>query len=353
MVNYANGVNYASNANHANHANRQFLPRRDLLLLLVVVVTWGVNFTVLDIGLADFPPLLYAAMRFALVGSCALVVPRPKVKARWIVAVGTFTILGQYSLLYLGMAAGMPSGLASLVLQVQAIFTIAIAGVALRERPGPRRLVGIVVSAMGVGVVGLACGGSVPVLALVLLIGAGASWAVGNVCTRVAQPDNGFRLVVWASLVPPLPLLALSLATEGGSRDAHALSHASAGAWLSLGFTVGFSTIMALGIYAAMLAKYPADRVVPFNLGIPVVGLAAGWLLTGESVTAPMLVGAAVVLVGLGLVVINPGADSGGPGSAPAEPSLAPVAPLTPHSPDLVSSQPPDLVSSQARYSRS
>ena len=286
--------------------NRTLLPRRDLFLLLLVVVTWGVNFAVLDVGLAGFPPLLYAAMRFALVGSCALFVPRPKVKVRWIFAVGTFTILGQYSLLYLGMAAGMPSGLSSLVLQGQVMFTIVIAAVVLRERPGRRQLAGIGVAAAGLGVVGVASGGSVPVLSLLLVVGGGASWAIGNVCTRIAKPDNGFHLVVWASLVAPLPLLVLSLATEGAGRDAHALAHASTGQWLSLVYAVGFSTVMAMGIYTALLAKYPADRVVPFNLGIPVVGLAAGWLMMGESVTAPTLLGAAVVLAGLALVVVKP-----------------------------------------------
>lgn len=287
-------------------AIRTVLPRRDLILILLVVLTWGVNFAVLDVGLDGFPPLLYAAMRFALVGSCALFVPRPKVKARWIIAVGTFTILGQYSLLYLGMAAGMPSGLSSLILQAQAMFTILFAAVALRERPGGRQLAGLAVGAGGLALVGLSTGGTVRLLALLLLIGSAASWAVGNVCTRFARPDNGLRMVVWASLVPPLPLLALSLATEGSARDAHALTHASPGAWVALAYTVTFSTIMAMGIYTALLGKYPADRIVPFNLGIPVVGLATGWLIMGESVTAATLLGAAIVLAGLALVVIRP-----------------------------------------------
>ena len=288
-------------------ATRTLLPRRDLALLLLVVVTWGVNFAVLDVGLDGFPPLLFAAMRFALVGACALFVPRPKVRARWVVAIGTFTILGQYSLLYLGMSAGMPSGLSSLVLQAQAMFTILFAAVALREQPGARQLTGMAIGAAGLGLVGLAGGGSVPLGALVLLIGAAVSWAIGNVCTRVAKPDNGLSMVVWASLVPPVPLLLISLTTEGPARDAHALAHAGLSAWISLAYTVAFSTIMAMGIYTALLGKYPTDRIVPFNLGIPVVGLATGWLVMGESVTATTLAGAAVVMAGLALVVVKPG----------------------------------------------
>lgn len=298
-------------------ATRTLLPHRDLALLLLVVVTWGVNFAILDVGLGDFPPLLFAALRFALVGLCAVFVPRPKVRVRWILAVGTFTLLGQYSLLYLGLAAGMPSGLASLILQAQAMFTILFAAFALRERPGVRQLVGMVIGAGGLVLVGLAVGGSVTLLALLFLVGAAVSWAIGNVCTRFAKPDNGLRMIVWAALVPPLPLLALSLTTEGSTRDVHALAHASLGSWISLAYTVGFSTIMAMGIYTALLSKYPTDRIVPFNLGIPVVGLATGWLLMNESVTAATLGGAAVVLVGLGLVVVKPRAGRA-PVPAPA-----------------------------------
>lgn len=313
--------------------NQTVLPRRDLALLLLVVVTWGVNFAVLDVGLDGFPPLLYAAMRFALVGACALFVPRPKVKARWIIAVGATTILGQYALLYLGMAAGMPSGLASLILQAQAMFTILFAAIVLRERPGGRQLAGLAVGAGGLALVGLSTGGAIRPAALLLLIGSAVSWAIGNVCTRFARPDNGLRLVVWASLVPPLPLLALSLATEGAARDAHALAHGSLGGWIALVYTVGFSTIMAMGIYTALLGKHPADRIVPFNLGIPVIGLLTGWLFMGESVTAATLAGSAVVLLGLALVVVKPRARRAA-GTAPiaservAEPvaTAAPVA---------------------------
>ncbi|HEV2634102.1 MAG TPA: EamA family transporter [Actinocrinis sp.] len=287
-------------------ATRTVLPRRDLTLLLLVIVTWGVNFAVLDVGLNGFPPLLFAALRFALVGSCALVVPRPKVKARWVLAVGTFTILGQYSLLYLAMAAGMPSGLASLLSQAQAMFTILFAAIALRERPGLRQLSGMAVGAGGLALVGLAIGGSVRLVALLLMLGSAATWAAGNVSTRFAKPDNGLRMVVWSSLVAPLPLLALSLTTEGVSRDAHALAHASIGSWVALAYTVGFSTLMAMTIYTMLLGKYPADRIVPFNLAIPVVGLVAGYLFMGESVTAMTMLGAAVVLVGLALVVVKP-----------------------------------------------
>jgi O-acetylserine/cysteine efflux transporter len=287
------------------------LPVRHLLLAWLAVLIWGVNFTVIDAGLADFPPLLFAALRFAAVAVCCLFVPRPKIAWRWLLLVGLFTGTGQYALLYLGMAAGMPAGLSSLVMQGQVLFTLLFAAVALRERPSRRQASGIAVSALGLGLVGLARGGSVTVLSLLLVLGGAASWAVGNVCTRIAKPDNGFRLVIWSSLVPPLPLLALSLLHEGAHHDATALGHAGWAAWLSLAYSVVLSTILAMGSWSMLLGRYPVDRVVPYSLAIPVIGFITGHIVRGESVTAPMVAGAAVVVLGLALVISRVGSRLG------------------------------------------
>jgi O-acetylserine/cysteine efflux transporter len=238
-------------------------------------------------------------------------VPRPQVSLRWLLAVGLFTGTGQYALLYLGMAAGMPSGLSSLIMQAQVPFTILVAAVLLRERPSARQTLGIAVSGIGLLLVGLergrsGGGGSIPALALVLVLAAAASWAVGNACTRIARPDSGFRLVVWSSLVPPLPLLGLSLLHEGPHRDAAAFGRAGVGNWLALLGTVGLGTVLAMGMWSSLLGGYQADRVVPFALAIPVVGLGVGWAVRDESVTTATLGGAAVVLAGLTLVVLRP-----------------------------------------------
>ena len=281
------------------------LPARHLALAALVVLIWGVNFTVIDAGLAAFPPLLFAALRFTAVAVCCCFVPRPKVSWRWLLLIGLFTGTGQYALLYLGMAAGMPAGLSSLVMQAQVPLTILFAGLALHEKPAARQIAGIAVSAVGLGLVGLARGGSVTVVSLLLVLGAATSWAIGNACTRIAQPDNGFRLVIWTSLVPPLPLLGLSLLHEGVHRDAASFGHAGWAAWLSLAYSVFLATIVAMGAWSMLLSRYQADRVVPFSLAIPILGLATGRLVQNESVTVPMLLGAAVVLAGLAIVVAH------------------------------------------------
>jgi O-acetylserine/cysteine efflux transporter len=112
------------------------MTRRDTLLAALVACIWGFNFVVIDWGMGDVPPLLFAAIRFTLVAvpACALV-RRPEAPWRTVVAVGVFMSLGQFGFLYASMHAGMPPGLAALVLQAQVVLTVLIAAGVLRERP--------------------------------------------------------------------------------------------------------------------------------------------------------------------------------------------------------------------------
>jgi hypothetical protein len=149
----------------------------------------------------------------------------------------------------------LAAGLSSLVMRAQVPLTILFAALALRERPAVRQCAGIAVSALGLGLVGLARGGSVTVPSLLLVLGTASSRAVGNVCTRIAKPDNGFRLVIWSSLAPPLPLLGLSLLHEGVRRDAAAFGHTAWTAWLSHAYSVMLATVPMLLGAAVVLAS--------------------------------------------------------------------------------------------------
>src|SRR3954468_24866688 len=145
--------------------------RRDSLLAALVATVWGFNFVVIDWGMKDVPPLLFAAIRFTLVVFPAvLLVRRPAAPWRTVAAVGAFMSLGQFGLLYVSMDAGMPPGLAALVLQAQVIFTVLIAAGALRELPTAAQVAGVGIGAVGLAVVAVGRGGQVSVVALVLCL---------------------------------------------------------------------------------------------------------------------------------------------------------------------------------------
>src|SRR5436305_11456364 len=130
------------------------MPRRHVVLALVVAVFWAVNFVIIDIGLESFPPLLFAALRFGLTAFPAIFfVRRPDVRWQAVVAVGLFIGVGQFGVLFVAMNTGLPAGLASVIAPLQPVFTIPLAIVALGERPSLRQFVGVSLAVVGLAAI--------------------------------------------------------------------------------------------------------------------------------------------------------------------------------------------------------
>jgi O-acetylserine/cysteine efflux transporter len=276
------------------------MPPRHVALAVLIAIVWGVNFVVIHAGLQHFPPLLFSALRFTFVAFPAvLIVGRPRVPWRWVVAVGFSLGVASFGLLFVGIDEGMPAGLSSLVLQTQVIFTVAFAGVVLGERPRRAQVVGATIALAGLAVIATDRASSSPVLPFVLVIAAAAAWGVSNVCTRIAQPPDGLALMVWASLVAPLPLLVLALAFEGPHEVGEALRGIDLGGIAALAYIVGPSTLFGFAAWSGLLRRYPAAVVAPFTLLVPVFGIAAAALTLGERPSPPELGGGALVILGL------------------------------------------------------
>jgi len=285
--------------------------RRDCLLAALVASIWGFNFVVIDWGMGSggtaVPPLLFLALRFAVVVFPAvLLLPRPDLPWRVVVAVGVFMSLGQFAFLYTAMAAGMPAGLAGLVLQAQVVLTVVIAAAVLRERPTPAQVAGVALGAAGLVVVGLGRGGHVPLLALVLCLLAALSWAIGNVVSRASGSTGGLALTVWSAVVVPVPLVLLSLVVDGPQGLAQAADAFGWQAAVSTLYTAGLASLVGYGIFNGLLSRNPSAAVVPWILLVPPVAMGSAWLLLGERPTAGELAGGAVLVLGV-LVALRPG----------------------------------------------
>ncbi|NPD06149.1 EamA family transporter [Nocardioides sp. zg-1308] len=279
---------------------------RDSLLAALVASIWGFNFVVIDWGMADVPPLLFVALRFtAVVVPAIFFVARPDAPWRTIVAVGLFMSLGQFGFLYVAIAAGMPPGLAALVLQAQVVFTVAIAAGVLREAPTPAQAAGVALGVVGLVVVSLGRSSHVPLLALLLCLMAALSWGVGNVVARAARVSGGLSLTVWSALVVPVPLLGLSLLVDGPAAVGSALTGLSWTAVLSTLYTAGLASLVGYGIFNSLLARWPSSAVVPWVLLAPVVAMASAWALLDEQPNAAELAGGVILLVGV-LVALRP-----------------------------------------------
>jgi O-acetylserine/cysteine efflux transporter len=279
-----------------------------MALILVIVTLWGFSFVPIKVGLREMPPFALAAIRFFFAAvPLVFVIPRPQMPLRLVVAYGLAIGVCQFGLLFLGMQLGMPAGLSSIVIQVQVFFTIALGMAFLGDRLQRENVVGAVVAATGVvllAVYKIREGASSTLVGLVLVVVAAFAWAVGNIVAKRAageHDDDMFALVVWSSLVPPLPLAAVSYVFEGGPAAVRAVLSASALAWGCAIFLAYVATLFGFATWARLLHRYPTALVSPFALLIPVSGLASGWLFLGESL-AP-LQGAGVALVFAGLVV--------------------------------------------------
>lgn len=304
-----------------------------LALAIALAAVWGVNFVVMQVGLEHFPPLLYAGLRFAMAAFPALLlVGRPAVPWRWVAAVAATLGVGQFGLLLIGMRAGMPAGLTSLVLQGQVLFTILFAVTLLGERLTTRRVTGLAAAFGGLALVALDFGASGPIGAFALCIAAAAAWGLGNVAQRKATPPDSLRFMVWVSALSAPPLVLLSLWLEG----VPTIPSAAAG-WLSLVYVAFVSTLGGFGVWGFLLRRYDASVVAPYTLLVPVFGMASAALFTGEPVTWIRIAAGILIILGVMWAGTAPRrvkhtrvekagpADGAPPPTTPDRPSVSPA----------------------------
>ncbi len=288
---------------------------KDLALALLVILVWGVNFAVIKVGVVGIPPLLLGALRFMLAAFPALLFLKPpKVPMRLYLAYGLTISVGQFAFLFSAIHVGMPSGLASLVLQSQSFFTLLLAAWWLKERWQANQMAGLLLAAVGLVLIGSAAVSTqgiaqgtaqvvhMPLLGFMLTIAAAAMWACGNIVTRAVGrygPMNQLAFVVWASLVPPLPFLGLSAWLEGPDAMLQALQHIDLTAFAAIAYLAWAATLLGYGLWTHLMSRYPTNRVAPFTLLVPIVGLTTGWVVFGEALRPIHFAGGALLMAGL------------------------------------------------------
>ncbi|HVG05270.1 MAG TPA: EamA family transporter [Burkholderiaceae bacterium] len=275
-----------------------------LAAALLMVTIWGFNFIVIRWGLNDVPPLTLTVLRFALAAFPAvLFVRRPQPSWRLVTGYGLFAFALQFGLLFAGMHAGMPTGLASLVIQVQAFFTIGLVALLTHERTKPIQLIGATIAGAGLVLVAFHLPPSTR-LGFFLVVAAAASWAFANVIVKRIHSEEPLAVVVWASAAAAIAMLPVALVIEGPATMWAAVTAMDALAWLGLAFQAWPTTLLAFGIWAWLLRQHPAALIAPFTLLVPIVAMTLAVLLLGEEVTWWKLAAIALVLSGLGLNVI-------------------------------------------------
>jgi len=289
---------------------------RDLVAALIVVLIWGLNFIFIRQGLDEFTPFQLGAGRFALtVFPLILWVARPGIPFRDLVLYSMFQGFGQFVLLFMALSVGMSTALASVIAQVQPFFTAIFAAIFLAERWSRSLRVGFVIAAAGltcfmVEAVSTVPGQSVTLAGIMLSLAAAAAWAASNIVVRRLAASgvryDALGLVVWGAAVSAPCFMLASLLFDDPSSHANWF-HASIAGWIAIAFQAWGATLIGYGLWTVLLKRYPASRVGPFSMGVPVIGVVAGMVWLGETVSPVQWLGTALIILALGAVFAGPG----------------------------------------------
>jgi O-acetylserine/cysteine efflux transporter len=275
----------------------------DTALGVVVAILWGLAFVATRIGLDSFSPAQLAALRFLIASVPALVLPRPRIPWPLFVASGLTLYAGQFLLQFFGIAAGMPPGLAALVVQTQALFTVVFAALVLRERPTARQIAGLALAFGGLALIASTIGRDLTAAGFVLTLGSAVSWGIGNILVKRLGVTAQLGLMVWLSLVVPLPALAISAIVDGPAALARTVATATPSGWAAALYLGVVATVLAYTLWGRLLRRYPTALVAPFALLVPIVGALASAAAFGERFGGLRLAGMACVLAGIGVIV--------------------------------------------------
>lgn len=289
--------------------------RRDLAAALCVVLIWGTNFIAMKYALRELTPFQLGIGRYLFAALPLMLIVRPPAMPwRWVALYGLFQGVGQFGLLFISLNIGMSAALASVVLQTQVFFTALLAVALLGEKVSRTLKGALVLAAIGLACFGanyLAPGGvakGTSAAGLLLCVASAAMWAASNIVVRRAQRSTPhFDVVpfmVWSSLVPIVPFMLLSLAFDPPAAQSVWL-RASLTTWVSIALLGWFATILAYALWTGLLKRYPANRVAPFSLAVPLIGVSVGMLVLGDTISVWQWAGIAFIGASLVMVVFG------------------------------------------------
>ncbi len=292
------------------------MKKKDIMLAFLLVVVWGLNFIAIKIGVSGVPSMLLVALRYFFTFIPAIFfIKKPNTEWKYIILYGIFVGVGQFACLFYAMEIGMPAGIASIVLQIQAFISPVLAMIFLNEKIKTKQIIGFLVAACGLVIIGMANikGGisSIPVMAIVLNLTAPFFWAASNIVARIASDKatlkgeklDMFSLVVWSALVPPIPILGLALMLDTPETLLNVLTNLSGISIFAIMYLAFGATLIGYGIWSILIGNYPMGKVAPIPLLVPVIALLSARIVLNEQLSSMQWMGVSVIL--LGLIISN------------------------------------------------
>lgn len=278
------------------------MKNRDLALLVLVTAIWGLNFSLIKLGLQHIDPYLLAALRFSLCAIPAVFfVQRPKVAWRYLASYGLVFGALQWGLIYVGLGLGVSAGIAAMLTQTSVFMTMALGIVFYHEKLDGRLITGTLLSFSGVVVIFYFADARGSIFGMILMLAGAFAWSVSNLIVKQSRVKDMFGFIIWASLFAPLPLLMMALAFSGTQAITNSVW---AFDWMAMGsifFQVVPTTLFGYSVWNHMMKKYPVSQVAPLSLLVPVFGMLASIAIFSERLPAHKW--CAIVLIFAGLIV--------------------------------------------------
>ncbi len=288
------------------------MKRKDFILAILVVIVWGANFTVIKLGLNGVPPLLLVTLRFTLVAFPAVFfIKPPKISLKDLLLYGFTVGVGQFGCLFYAMHIGMPAGLSSILLQLQAFISPILGYLLFKEKFKTKQLVGFLIGALGLIVIGIASTskdiGSIPLSAILLMICAPIFWSISNIVVRTASEKakekdeqlDMLSLVVWGSLVPPIPTLILALLIDSPQTLINSITNLNIVSIFAALYLAFGSTLFGYGFWSMLISKYPLNKISPLSLLVPITGLLTARIVLLEKLSRLQWLGVTIIVIGL------------------------------------------------------
>jgi len=275
---------------------------RHLLLAISITAIWGLNFSVIKLGLTTVDPFILAGIRFTL---CALpaifFIPKPDVQWRYIASYGLVFGIGLWGIVNLGIQSGLSAGIASLVLQFSAFFTILLGAWTFKEAISRYQIAGMGIALCGLVSIISIVDGTVTATGLMLVLLGALAWSAANVINKKARTTQVFAFLVWSSAFSPIPLFALDYAVNGSTGYRELVNQLDYISVLSILFQVYPNTLFGYWVWNSLLKRYPVSTVAPLSLLVPVFGLFGSAMIFDEEVSLNKIVAVSLIVSGLGV----------------------------------------------------
>jgi len=275
---------------------------KDFFIGVLITFIWGVNFSVIKLGLLSLDPFMLTGFRFML---CALplvfFIKKPNVKMSYIVSYGLIFGVGLWGMVTLGIYFGISAGVASLVLQSSVFFTIILGAIILNEKIDKSKKIGFIFALFGLALIISVTDGSVTIVGVILVLIGAISWSVANILVKKSGVKEMFSFIIWSSLFSPIPLFILAYLTQGTIVYVDFFKYLDSMAIFSILFQVYPTTLIGYWVWNSLLRKYPVSSVAPLALLVPIFGLLGSFLIFNEEIGALKVL--ACIFIMLGLVV--------------------------------------------------